>query len=151
MAHERLLISPSPTSSYAPSGRIDDHTFDATSSQSDVQSNSDSDGSSHNSEENDHSSYPSIAVQFSRVNGNYGDSKEDDYQLDLEDARPNRWTGPTSTWLKLTAHDRGIVDGLEKTRNADLALHLYNAFVLRKRMVDIQVNRCTFSVIRQLT
>lgn len=51
---------------------------------------------------------------------------------ELRDTRPNRWTGPGSTWRKLTAEDRHVHAALETVRNRDLALHLYSAFALKR-------------------
>jgi hypothetical protein len=50
---------------------------------------------------------------------------------ELHETRPNRWTGPGSTWRKLTAEDRAVHAALEAVRHRDLALHLYNAFALK--------------------
>ncbi|KLU92969.1 hypothetical protein MAPG_11912, partial [Magnaporthiopsis poae ATCC 64411] len=52
---------------------------------------------------------------------------------DLYEARPNRWRGPRSTWRQLTEADRLDYDALVSLRNQDLAVHLYNAFVLKRR------------------
>ncbi|KAL8298215.1 hypothetical protein RB597_006887 [Gaeumannomyces tritici] len=52
---------------------------------------------------------------------------------DLYEARPNRWRGPRSTWRDLTEADRLDHDALVSLRNQDLAVHLYSAFVLRRR------------------
>ena len=55
---------------------------------------------------------------------------------DLHESRPNRWRGPKSTWRGLTQNDRSVHTALEKLRNGDLAVHLYNAFALKgKRRV----------------
>ncbi|KAL8382508.1 hypothetical protein RB595_006336 [Gaeumannomyces hyphopodioides] len=52
---------------------------------------------------------------------------------DLYEARPNRWRGPRSTWRDLTEADRLDHDALVSLRNQDLAVHLYNAFMLKRR------------------
>lgn len=49
---------------------------------------------------------------------------------DLFANRPNRWTGPRSTWESLTRPDREIWDSLKQLHDRDLAVHLYNAHVL---------------------
>lgn len=51
---------------------------------------------------------------------------------ELHETRPNRWTGPASTWRKLTAEDRQTYAAIEAIRNRDLSLHLYNAFALKR-------------------
>lgn len=51
----------------------------------------------------------------------------------LSETRPNRWTGPGSTWRKLTADDRSVHTALEAVKNRDLSVHLYNAFALKRR------------------
>ncbi|EGS17048.1 uncharacterized protein CTHT_0073740 [Thermochaetoides thermophila DSM 1495] len=48
--------------------------------------------------------------------------------------RPNRWTGPPSTWLTHTAADRAVWTSLSNSRAQDLSIHLYNAYGLRKRL-----------------
>lgn len=50
-----------------------------------------------------------------------------------DEERPNRWTGPSSTWLSLTEQERGLAASLEALRNRDLSTHLYNSFALRRR------------------
>lgn len=47
--------------------------------------------------------------------------------------RPNRFYGPASTWRSWTANDRAVVDALDDARAADLGVHLYNAFALKRR------------------
>lgn len=51
---------------------------------------------------------------------------------DLYNSRPNRWRGTRSTWFTLTREDRSVHETLEARRSGDLAVHLYNAFALRK-------------------
>ncbi|OIW23932.1 hypothetical protein CONLIGDRAFT_116059 [Coniochaeta ligniaria NRRL 30616] len=71
---------------------------------------------------------------------NSGDKEWDKYtdeirsiaSEDLHETRPNRWTGPASTWRKLTAEDRQTYAALEAVRNRDLSVHLYNAFALKR-------------------
>lgn len=50
---------------------------------------------------------------------------------DLFESRPNRWRGPPQSWRTLTEEDRLTYDALEKLRNQDLSVHLYNAFALK--------------------
>jgi hypothetical protein len=47
-------------------------------------------------------------------------------------SRPNRWRGPGSSWQTLTEPDRQTWRALENVRRADLGVHLYNAFALRR-------------------
>lgn len=49
-------------------------------------------------------------------------------------ARPNRWTGPPSTWRSYTKEDRDIVSSLDTIRSQDLSIHLYNAYALKSRV-----------------
>ncbi|KAK3938913.1 RNA polymerase I-specific transcription initiation factor-domain-containing protein [Diplogelasinospora grovesii] len=53
---------------------------------------------------------------------------------ELRATRPNRWSGPASTWRRWTERERNLYRGLiEGQRARDLSLHLYNAFALKKR------------------
>lgn len=52
---------------------------------------------------------------------------------DLYEARPNRWKGPPQSWRSITEEDRLTYNALEKVRNRDLSLHLYNAYKLKQR------------------
>lgn len=52
---------------------------------------------------------------------------------DLHEHRPNRWQGSKSTWRTLTEEERLLWQSMSKLRDQDLAVHLYNAFVLKKR------------------
>lgn len=47
--------------------------------------------------------------------------------------RPNRWTGPPSTYLSLIEQERGLSISLDQIRNQDLSIHLYNAHALKRR------------------
>ncbi|TVY83315.1 hypothetical protein LSUE1_G007317 [Lachnellula suecica] len=53
--------------------------------------------------------------------------------LEPPESRPNRWPGAPSTWLGLTAQERGEASSLDALRNQDLGIHLYNAYALKKR------------------
>lgn len=55
---------------------------------------------------------------------------------DSDEYRPNRWTGAPSTWRSLTSQERGLAASLDKIRDSDLSVHLYNAFALKKRARD---------------
>ncbi|KAF4472509.1 hypothetical protein FALBO_590 [Fusarium albosuccineum] len=55
---------------------------------------------------------------------------------DLHEHRPNRWTGPKSTWRTLTEEDRLLFQSMKQLQDQDLALHLYNAFALKRRGRD---------------
>ena len=49
-------------------------------------------------------------------------------------ARPNRWTGPPSTWRSHTRKEREVANSLHAIRSQDLSIHLYNAFVIKSRV-----------------
>lgn len=51
---------------------------------------------------------------------------------DLHENRPNRWKGPPQSWRSITEEERLTYNALERLRNEDLSLHLYNAFKLRQ-------------------
>ncbi|RFU76388.1 hypothetical protein TARUN_5880, partial [Trichoderma arundinaceum] len=55
---------------------------------------------------------------------------------DLHDNRPNRWTGAQRTWQRMTAEERRLWQSMEAVEDQDLAVHLYNAFALKKRGKD---------------
>lgn len=62
----------------------------------------------------------------------YEDEDEDEGEdEDLSESRPNRWTGPPSTWRAFTEQDRLTYDALTRLRAGDLSMHLYNAFALK--------------------
>ncbi|KAL7939500.1 RNA polymerase I-specific transcription initiation factor domain-containing protein [Trichoderma chlorosporum] len=56
----------------------------------------------------------------------------------LHDNRPNRWVGAQRTWKRLTAEERRLWQSMEAVEGQDLAIHLYNAYALRKRGKDPQ-------------
>ncbi|CZT00290.1 uncharacterized protein RAG0_08379 [Rhynchosporium agropyri] len=72
---------------------------------------------------------------------NSNDTSSDSESVD-ETTRPNRWTGPPSSWLLLTEEERGLAASLDTLRNADLSIHLFNAHALKRhaREVDGGVN-----------
>ncbi|PWY86083.1 hypothetical protein BO70DRAFT_378750 [Aspergillus heteromorphus CBS 117.55] len=51
--------------------------------------------------------------------------------------RPNRFPGAESTWRTLTARDRQNARALDDIRARDLAAHLYNAYALRIRAIEM--------------
>jgi hypothetical protein len=51
---------------------------------------------------------------------------------ELYEKRPNRWQGPQSTWRTLTEDERQLWRSMEQIRDQDLAVHLYNAFALKR-------------------
>jgi hypothetical protein len=51
---------------------------------------------------------------------------------ELHATRRNRWRGHPSTWKSWTEADRQTWTALENGRKEDLAVHLYNAFGLRR-------------------
>ncbi|VUC37743.1 unnamed protein product [Clonostachys rosea] len=52
---------------------------------------------------------------------------------ELHQNRPNRWTGPKSTWRTLTEEERLLWQSMKRLDDQDLAIHLYNTFALKKR------------------
>ncbi|KAH8179222.1 RNA polymerase I specific transcription initiation factor domain-containing protein [Sarocladium implicatum] len=67
----------------------------------------------------------------------WGDLDSDDIASiasdELHTHRPNRWTGPPSTWRNLTKDERMLWQSMEKLRNEDLGVHLYNSFALKRQ------------------
>ncbi|KAG5981454.1 hypothetical protein E4U55_002920 [Claviceps digitariae] len=55
---------------------------------------------------------------------------------DLHENRPNRWTGTKSTWRDLTREERMLWRSMQQVVDRDLAVHLYNAFALKRRDLD---------------
>lgn len=55
---------------------------------------------------------------------------------ELHQNRPNRWTGPKSTWRTLTEEERLLWQSMKRLEDQDLAIHLYNTFALKKRGRD---------------
>ncbi|KND91201.1 hypothetical protein TOPH_03963, partial [Tolypocladium ophioglossoides CBS 100239] len=51
---------------------------------------------------------------------------------DLHSNRPNRWTGPKSSWRLLTQEERLLWRSVRQLEDQDLAAHLYDAFALRR-------------------
>ncbi|KAL6358840.1 hypothetical protein LRP88_09032 [Fusarium phalaenopsidis] len=60
---------------------------------------------------------------------------------DLRENRPNRWTGPKSTWRTLTEEDRLLWQSMKQLQDQDLSVHLYNAFALKRRSRDAESAR----------
>ena len=48
--------------------------------------------------------------------------------------RPNRYREPASTWRERAAPERDLAASLDQLRAKDLSVHLYNAFMLKKRV-----------------
>ncbi|RFU32568.1 hypothetical protein B7463_g3786, partial [Scytalidium lignicola] len=61
------------------------------------------------------------------------DEESDDYTKFSDETRPNRFQGPSSTWLYLTEQERGLAASLDQLRNRDLSVHLFNAHALKVR------------------
>ncbi|KAI0809875.1 RNA polymerase I-specific transcription initiation factor-domain-containing protein [Xylaria sp. FL0064] len=61
------------------------------------------------------------------------DSDDSNDEEEEEDERPNRWTGPPSTWQQLNSAEIDTLTALNELRNRDLSVHLYNAFALKHR------------------
>ncbi|PVH83999.1 hypothetical protein DL98DRAFT_454084 [Cadophora sp. DSE1049] len=52
--------------------------------------------------------------------------------------RPNRWTGPPTSWQTLTEAERGLAVSLDTIRNGDLSIHLFNAHALKRRAREFE-------------
>ncbi len=52
---------------------------------------------------------------------------------ELYESRPNRWRGPQDSWRHLTEPERWADKALNRRRNEDLSIHLYNVFALKRR------------------
>ncbi|KAI4936568.1 hypothetical protein J4E85_001898 [Alternaria conjuncta] len=61
------------------------------------------------------------------------ESEEEDDDNEVP-ARPNRFDGPPQTWQSYTEADRQIADSLDQLQETDLAVHLYNAHALKRRL-----------------
>ncbi|QPG96149.1 hypothetical protein C2857_003339 [Epichloe festucae Fl1] len=55
---------------------------------------------------------------------------------DLYENRPNRWTGTKSTWRDLTGEERMLWRSMQQVVDRDLAVHLYDAFALKRQGLD---------------
>jgi len=62
------------------------------------------------------------------------DESEEEDDDDEVPARPNRFDGPPQTWQSYTEADRQIADSLDQLQETDLAVHLYNAHALKRRL-----------------
>lgn len=51
---------------------------------------------------------------------------------DLASRRPNRWRGNPRAWQHITELDRAVFNAMSRTRDRDLAAHLYNAFRMKQ-------------------
>ncbi|KXX83168.1 hypothetical protein MMYC01_200340 [Madurella mycetomatis] len=90
----------------------------------------DNDNDNDNDDANHNCSY-----SFKDNDGDMGRDPDEIRSLDsdeLRETRPNRWRGHPSTWRTWTERERRTWSALENARRADLAVHLYNAFGLRK-------------------
>ena len=47
--------------------------------------------------------------------------------------RTNRYFGPDSTWLSWTKEERLVAEALDTCRSQDLSIHLFNAYVLKRK------------------
>jgi hypothetical protein len=59
--------------------------------------------------------------------------------------RPNRWTGPPSTWRSYTKAERSISSSLDTKRSQDLSIHLYNAFAIKSRVRASRKGKAKFT------
>lgn len=55
---------------------------------------------------------------------------------DLASSRPNRWTGPRSSWRELAEEELVLWRSMQQLRSQDLAAHLYDAFALKRQAKD---------------
>ncbi|EFY86666.1 hypothetical protein MAC_07264 [Metarhizium acridum CQMa 102] len=55
---------------------------------------------------------------------------------DLYENRPNRWKGPKSTWREFTREERLLWRSMQQLVDKDLAVHLYDAFALKRQGRD---------------
>ena len=55
---------------------------------------------------------------------------------DLYENRPNRWTGPKSTWREFTKEERLLWRSMQQLVDRDLAVQLYDAFALKRQGRD---------------
>ena len=60
-------------------------------------------------------------------------------------SRPNRWTGPPSTWRSYTKADRSIISSLDTRRSQDLSIHLYNAYAIKSRVRANRKGKANFT------
>ncbi|KAG4439541.1 hypothetical protein IFR05_004981 [Cadophora sp. M221] len=65
-------------------------------------------------------------------------SNSSDPENDHGDARPNRWTGPPSSWHSFTEPERVLAASLDTLRNGDLSVHLFNAHALKRRARELE-------------
>ncbi|KAH6720600.1 hypothetical protein BKA61DRAFT_237580 [Leptodontidium sp. MPI-SDFR-AT-0119] len=65
-------------------------------------------------------------------------SSASDSENDHGDVRPNRWTGPPTSWQSVTEPERVLAASLDILRNGDLSIHLFNAHALKKRARDLE-------------
>ncbi|KAH7327048.1 hypothetical protein BKA65DRAFT_509827 [Rhexocercosporidium sp. MPI-PUGE-AT-0058] len=68
----------------------------------------------------------------------YNSSSASASDNDHEHARPNRWTGPPTSWQSLTEQERGLAASLDTLRNGDLSIHLFNAHALKRRARELE-------------
>ncbi|KAI0020729.1 RNA polymerase I-specific transcription initiation factor-domain-containing protein [Xylariomycetidae sp. FL0641] len=62
---------------------------------------------------------------------------------ELDDDRPNRWTGHPATWQQLNRAEIDTLTALDEIRSRDLAVHLYNAYALKHRHEGTQESATT--------
>lgn len=55
---------------------------------------------------------------------------------ELYENRPNRWTGPKSTWRQVTEEERMLWRTMKQLQDENLGVHLYNAFALKRRAAN---------------
>lgn len=57
-----------------------------------------------------------------------------------ESDRPNRWSGPPSTWKDMNREEINTLTALDELRNRDLSVHLYNTHALKQRHKNLESN-----------
>ncbi|KAM3516281.1 hypothetical protein MY11210_000040 [Beauveria gryllotalpidicola] len=60
---------------------------------------------------------------------------------ELHENRPNRWRGSKATWRYVTDEERMLWRSMKQLQDEDLGVHLYNAFVLKKRATNPETAR----------
>lgn len=104
-------------------------------------------GGSHNIYTNGHQT--SVRIMASTQDDEEWDKSTSEIQSEDSDelfnTRPNRWRGPPQSWRTLTEEDRLTYNAVERLRNQDLSIHLYNAFALRQTPQLLQNNDAVIS------
>ncbi|KAK2736243.1 hypothetical protein FQN57_000841 [Myotisia sp. PD_48] len=101
-----------------------------------------------------------LSVDGVSIKAEDSDFEDDEYQqisssdneIIEEPTRPNKYRGPRSTWRNWTKRERQEAAALELIQARDLSIHLYNAFMLKKRAKMIkQRNKSIASTLNMTT